>query len=60
MTYINMRECWGVETVDELDPKDFASNKEFKEELQRLVGEYRLAGMDVYTSNRCTAEWREK
>ena len=58
--YLNMRTASGVETVDELSREDFDSYKEFIKELRRLVGEYRLSGMAVYTSQRCTKEWRDK
>lgn len=58
--YINMRTVYGVETVDELTREDFASRKEFVNELTRLIGEYRMAGMNVYRSTRCTKEWRNR
>ena len=58
--YLNMRTASGVETVDELNRDDFNSHKEFRKELRRLFGEYRLSGMAVYTSQRCTKEWRDK
>ncbi len=58
MKYLNFEtKAHGVETVDQLDRKDFKTNKEFITELNRLVGEYRLSGMEVYISNRCTKEW---
>ena len=57
--YFNMKSNYGVETVDQLDSKDFNTYKEFREELIRLREEYRLAGMDVYTSQRCTNEWKD-
>jgi len=57
MTYFNMRTNYGVETVDELNPADFTTHKEFRRERKRLVSEYHLSGMAVYTSQRCTKEW---
>lgn len=56
--YLNLKTVYGVETVDELDQKDFPTYREFRKELNRLIGEYRLAGMQVYSSQRCTKEWR--
>lgn len=56
--YFNMKSNYGVETVDELDSKDFNTYKEFRNELIRLRNEYRIAGMQVYTSQRCTNEWK--
>lgn len=60
MTYLNFKGSYGIETVDELNRKDFATYKEFRVELSRLVSEYRMAGMDVYTSQRCTKDWNSK
>lgn len=60
MKYLNMKSNFGTETVDELDPKDFPTFKEFRAELRRLVSEYQLAGMNVYTSTRCTKDWKDR
>jgi hypothetical protein len=57
MTYLNMKTNYGVETVDQLDRKDFKSYKEFRTELIRLRNEYHLAGMNVYISQRATKDW---
>ena len=59
MVYFNMKTPYGVETVDELDRKNFASFREFRAEARRLVSEYHLAGMNVYRSQRCTKEWKD-
>ena len=58
--YFNMRSSYGVETVDELSLSDFDTYKEFRAEVRRLVSEYRVCGMGVYTSQRATKEWRSK
>lgn len=60
MRYLNMKTQYGVETVDELNPKDFVSRSNFRKELQRLVHEYQLSGMNVYISSRCDKSWKEK
>jgi hypothetical protein len=60
MKYINLKSSQGIETVDQLSEKDFSSYKDFLKEFRRLLSEYRLAGMPVYSSNRCTKEWRNK
>jgi len=60
MTYYNIKTNHGIETVDELDPKDFASRREFLKERKRLRKEYWVAGIEVYTSARPTRDWREK
>ena len=60
MRYINYKGEHGTETVDCLDPKDFESFWEFRDELSRLIREYQIAGMDVYRSTRATKEWRDK
>jgi len=53
MNYINMKNNGVVETVDE-----FETYKEAKEMLQ----EYLMAfhGGNVYISQRCTKDWKEK
>lgn len=60
MRYLNMKGVYGVETVDQLDPKDFDNRSDFRKELRRLVGEYRIAGMSVYISQRCDNTWKNK
>jgi hypothetical protein len=57
--YINFKGCQGVETIDELDARDFGSMKEFRIKLRRLINEYVMSGHDVYISSRCTKEWRD-
>lgn len=58
MKYFNIRTNYGVETVDELNRSDFKTYSEYKNELRRLLNEYRLSGMNVYLSQRCTNEWK--
>lgn len=58
MKYFNIRTAYGVETVDEINRSDFKSYSDYKNELRRLLSEYRLAGMDVYLSQRCTKDWK--
>lgn len=55
--YFNIKSNYGVETIDELNPKDFNSRKEFVKELRRLKGEYLLCGMSVYISQRPDKTW---
>ncbi len=59
-TYLNLRTSYGVETVDELNSSDFDSLKEYRQEKARLLNEYRVAGMSVYTSQRCDRTWNER
>ena len=59
MKYYNYKTGYGVETVDQIDQKDFIWYKEYRQELRRLLNEYRSAGMDVYISSRSTKDWRE-
>lgn len=58
--YLNTRTSDGVETVDQLELKDFADYKAFKAELIRLINEYHISGVLVYSSQRCTKEWGAK
>lgn len=60
MKYFNIKSNYGTETVDELNPKDFKSYREFKKELNRLVKEYHIAGINVYISQRCDQTWNKK
>jgi hypothetical protein len=59
MKYYNYKTGYGIETVDQIDQKDFIWYKEYRQELRRLLNEYRSAGMDVYISSRSTKDWRE-
>ena len=58
--YFNMATAQGVETVDELSQKDFKNHREFILELRRLKSEYNISGMVIYTSQRCTNEWKNR
>jgi len=61
MIYLNIKTSEGVETIDELNDKDFNSYKDYKMELKRLLNEYRTASnfySGIYTSQRCTNEWK--
>lgn len=57
--YFNMRSYGYRETVGALDTQDFLSRKAFRIECKRLVSEYHMAGMPVYTSSRCCKGWKE-
>lgn len=50
--YLNLKTNCGIETIDELDSNDFKTFKEFKIELKRLINEYHISGMNVYSSQR--------
>lgn len=60
MKYFNIKTSYGVETIDQLDRKDFETYKDYIAELRRLKNEYRLSGMDIYLSQRATKEWYAK
>lgn len=60
MKYFNIKTTYGVETIDQLDAKDFNSYSEYIKELRRLKNEYKLAGMEVYLSQKATKEWYSK
>jgi len=59
MTYLNVKTSYGIETVDQLDRKDFILYKDYCNELRRLKNEYRLCGLNVYSSQRSTNEWKQ-
>lgn len=56
--FFNWRGPSGRETVDELDSSEFSTRAEFVKERNRLVSEYTLAGMAVYTSSRACNGWQ--
>ena len=60
ISYLNTKHNGEVETIDQLDSNDFNSISEFRKERKRLVSEYRMAGISVYTSQRCTNDWRNR
>lgn len=60
MKYFNIKTTYGVETIDQLDTKDFNSYKDYIAELRRLKNEYKLVGMNVYLSQKATKEWYSK
>lgn len=57
--YLNFRGPCGVETIGEVRRQDFNSFSEFQKEIIRLKQEYNLSGFSVYTSQRCTKEYRD-
>lgn len=65
ITYLNIKTAYGVETVDQLNRKDFKIGYEgyieYLKELKRLKNEYRLASncySNIYSSQRCTNDWK--
>jgi len=58
VTYLNWKGAQGRETVDDLRLSDFESRKAFRAELNRLISEYHLCGMAVYSSSRPCANWK--
>jgi hypothetical protein len=57
--YLNMRTNYGTETVDQVCREDWPTYRDFKKEVNSLIYNYRLAGMQVYTSQRCTKDWKD-
>lgn len=57
--FLNMKTSQGRETVDEFEKRKGQTNSEHREYVRSMVTEYRMAGMDVYTSSRCCANWKD-
>ena len=57
MRYLNIRTSEGVETIDHIDRNDFNTYSDYSKEVARLVREYRICGMNVYTSQRSTKDY---
>jgi hypothetical protein len=60
ITYLNMKGPYGIETIDEFTREENQSQKEFRTYVSQMVGEYHLAGMNVYRSSRPTKDWAKK
>ena len=58
MIYLNLKTSKGIETIDQLERNDFDSFKEYKIELKNMIINYRLAGMNVYKSQRACKDWK--
>lgn len=58
--YLNYKTTQGTETVDEFQMETNQSPKEFHKYVSQMISEYRLSGMNVYKSNRCTKDWSNK
>jgi hypothetical protein len=58
--FLNMKTNQGVETVDEFSKEENQTSREFRQYVSKMVKEYHLANMNVYTSSRCTKEWKNK
>tara|TARA_R110000824_G_scaffold242412_1_gene431112 strand:- start:828 stop:1010 length:183 start_codon:yes stop_codon:yes gene_type:complete len=56
--YLNWKGPQGRETVDELERNAFPDYRAFRTELNRLIEEYAMAGMNgVYSSSRACKGW---
>ena len=57
-TFLNLKTRHGRETVDQFDKQECQSSKEYRAYVRSMVAEYQLAGMNVYSSSRCCANWK--
>lgn len=60
MAYINIKSKFGVETIDEINESDFKTFKEYLAEKINVMKEYRMIYENVYFSQRCTKDWKNK
>ena len=58
--YLNMRTAQGVETVDEFTREIGQSPIDFRKYVNQMAQQYRISGMPVYKSGRCTRDWNNK
>jgi hypothetical protein len=60
--YLNMKTSEGVETVDQFTMGEDApaTYRDFRKYVSKMISEYNMAGMDVYKSQRCTNDWKNK
>ncbi len=62
MTYLNIKTTEGVETIDQINQFDFIFYKDYRNELKRLINEYKMSSnfySGLYTSKRCTKAWKQ-
>lgn len=57
MRYINWRSESGLETIDQIDPKDFNTYQLFRKELRSVFRSYKEMGMNIYISQRSCRDW---
>ena len=60
MAYINIKTSFGVETIDQICKSDFIHFKEYLVEKRNVLKEYRTIYDNVYFSQRCTNDWKNK
>ena len=58
--YLNIKSAHGVETVDEFTREEGQTKRAFIKYVNQMVREYQMNGMNVYRSQRCTNDWRNK
>lgn len=62
MTYLNLKINGKVETIDQINQFDFIFYKDYRNELKRLINEYKISSnyyAGLYTSKRCTNDWKQ-
>lgn len=57
-TFLNLKTSQGRETVDQFDKVEGQTGKEYRAYVRSMIAEYRIAGMNVYSSSRCCANWK--
>lgn len=57
-TFLNMKTSQGRETVDQFDKAEGQTAKEYRAYVRSMIAEYQIAGMNVYSSSRCCANWK--
>lgn len=60
--YLNTKQYGQTETVDQFTQGEDAPEnyRDFKKYVNDMVSNYNLNGMNVYKSQKCTKEWRQK
>lgn len=58
--YLNMQTSQGIETVDSFEMEKGQRPKDFIKYVNDMAREYKISGMNVYKSQKCTNEWRNK
>lgn len=60
MKYFNVKRSDGVETIDEIDKSEFPTLKAYRLEVLNRLECYRSIGENIYLSQRCTKNWKDR
>ena len=60
IVYINQKTTQGVETLYEINSNDYKTLRDFRKSIREDIENYAEAGEFVYSSSRCTKDYKER